>query len=691
MKELRKIIAVICAVSLAAVSGCGTEQKPALTAETAQAQTDAQTTAAASADTTANQTGAPEDTEKTDETAAETPLTAESIVSSMTLEQKIAQMIMISFQYWTDFPDTNENAGERQDVLTLNDKQRAVLEKYGFGGICIYTGNISGTEQTVRLTADMQAAAAKSEHGIPMFIAADQEGGEITRISTGTKTCGNMALGATGDTQAAYDNAAIMGAELDAVGINTDFGPVLDVNCNPANPVINVRSFSSDPRLAASLGKAYIEGLESKGVITVAKHFPGHGDTDTDSHTGMPVIDKSPEELWKMELIPFAELADDADMIMTAHIQFPQIETQTYTSVSSGEEILLPATLSRTVITDMLRSELGYDGVVVTDAMLMDAIDANFDPIDAAVLAINADVDMILEPLCIVNDESIDAIGKYISDIADAVKSGRIPVEEIDDSVVRIVSLKLEKGLFGSSDIDVEEAVAAAKAVVGSKENHDKELEIAEKAVTLVKNDNDTLPLRMRENEKIMYFYPFDGEQNTMTFALGRLKAQGIVPESVTADCHTVKERPAAEYADDIADCAAVILAVETYKTQNMDATSQRGWQAVFADELISTAHALGKKVVLLSMHMPYDAARYSAADAVLCAYCGQDMPVIPTSYNGETKAYGVNYPAALITVFGGSSPTGTLPVELPEYIDGAGYTGTIIYPAGHGLNYADG
>ena len=320
--------------------------------------------------------------------------------------------------------------------------------------------------------------------------------------------------------------------------------------------------------------------------------------------------------------------------------------------------------------------------------MIMDAIDANFDPLDAAVLAINADVDMLLEPMYIVNDEGIEAIGDYIDAIVGAVRDGRISEAEIDDSVTRIISLKMEKGLIGSEPVNVDEAASAAKAIVGSKEHHDKELEIAERAVTLVKNDNDTLPLKLQENDMVAFFYPFDGDQNTIIYALEKLKADGTVPESVTAESCCVTDKSAGEYEDVIGRSAAVILAVETYRRENMDSAEKRGWQAVFADELITEAHRLGKKVVVMSMNFPYDTARYTEADALLCGYCGNEMPVLPTEYDGNTVTYGPNYPAVLITVLGGNVPTGKLPVDVPALDENTRYTDEILYPIGYGLTY---
>ncbi|MBQ9383160.1 MAG: beta-hexosaminidase [Ruminiclostridium sp.] len=683
----RRITALFAACAL--LCGCGNGQ-------TAETTTAAVTAVRTEADTTIS-AASPEDATAAPAQTLSLREQAEKMTAGMTLEQKIAQMITISLRRWSDTPDDPDSF---VNVTELNDKQRELLKSCDFGGIVLFDPNCTDTEQTARLTAAIQDAARESEQGIPMLISADQEGGSIVRLGKGTTTCGNMALGAAGDEQSAFDNAAILGSELAAVGINTDYAPDCDVNDNPSNPVINVRSFSSVPELVAKLSRAFIQGLESEGVISTAKHYPGHGDTSTDSHTGLPMIDKSYDELKQTELVPFAAVADEADMIMTAHIQFPQIETETYTSVESGEEISLPATLSKKMIKDILRGDMGYDGVVTTDDMLMDAIDTNFDVTDAAVLAINADVDILLEPINIMCENDIKAQTEYIGKLVAAVNDGRIAESEIDDSVIRIITLKLEKGIIGAEPVDADAAAKTAKTIVGSKEHHDKELEVALRAVTLVKNDDGTIPLKLGENEKVAYFYPYAGEENTMTFALDRLKADGIVPDSVTAKCHSFTEKSASDdyagiandvagYEELIKGCKAVIIATETYRRENMDRTDEkRAWQAVFSDEMTALAHRNGIKVVHLSMQMPYDAVRYSAADAVLCAYCANDMPAVPTEYNGETTTYGVNYPAALITVFGGSAPTGKLPVDLPGYTEGVGYTDEIVYPVGHGLTY---
>ena len=610
-----------------------------------------------------------------------TDKSVEQMLSEMTTKQKIEQMIMLTLRPWTD------SSGESLSVTSLNPELKQFIEKHNFAGVCLYANNIRTTAQSVALTSEIQQAALKSECGIPMLISADQEGGNIYRLGTGTPTCGNMALGAANDPTLAFENAKIIGSELSSVGINTDFAPVMDVNNNPSNPIINLRSFSSDPDIVSKMGIQYIKGLQSEGVITTCKHFPGHGDTGTDSHTGLPLIDKSYDELKQLELKPYnSEVLSTTDMIMTAHIQFPQIETETYVSTSTGENVNLPATLSKTMITDILRNDLGFDGVVLTDSMMMDAIQKNFSLIDAASLAINADVDMILEPIQITSSENITKMEKYIDDIAAEVEKGNISEETIDKSVARILNMKQERGILDYTAPNAEDALKT----VGSAENREKSLQIAEKAITLLKNDDGLLPLKLAENGKVAYFYPYSNVENTMTFALDRLKKDNVIPESVSADCVCFKDHEAAEFEENVKNADAVIIAFEMYNAGNLDAKNEsKGWEARFADDLIELAYKNGKKLIYISANMPYDVARFQKADAILAAYGANGMDELPAE-GKETAAYGENYPAALITIFGGNSPTGKLPVDVYAVDEKSQYTDEILYKLGSGLTFKE-
>ena len=605
--------------------------------------------------------------------------TIEQMLSEMTTEQKIEQMTMITLRPWSD-----ENDDSFVNVTSLNDKQRKLIEDHNFAGVCLYAQNIQNTAQTIKLTSEIQQAALNSDCAIPMLISADQEGGIIYRLSTGTPTCGNMAIGATRNPQYAMENAKILGSEIKALGINTNLAPVIDVNNNPANPVINVRSFSSDPKLVSEMGVQYINGLKSEGVITTCKHFPGHGDTSTDSHTGLPLINKTYDELKNYELYPYtAAIENGTDMIMTAHIQFPKIEADTYTSKTTGEEVILPATLSKTMITDILRGDYGYDGVVITDSMVMAAIHDNFDLIDAATLAINADVDILLEPVDIVGPESIDKLEEYIEGVAKQVKDGKISEETIDKSVTRILNMKKNRGILDYTAPNLEKA----QQTVGSAEHREKALQIAEKAVTLVKNDDGLLPLDLGENGRIAYFFPYSNVELPMTFALDRLKKEDVIADNVTADCNCYNGHSATEYEENVKNSDVVFIALEMYSAGNLDSTNSRGWQAVFTDDMIELAHKHGKKVVYISANIPYDVARFQKADAVLAAYSANGMDKLPVD-GEETPAYGENYPAAIITALGGNSPTGKLPVDIYALDENSQYTDEILYPFGYGLSF---
>ena len=239
-----------------------------------------------------------------------------SLISSMTLREKITQMLMVDFRYWDENPNDNK---DKVAFTVMNDQVRKIIEDYNFGAIIYFAQNLSNTEQSFRLTAEMQEAATK-DGGIPMLISADQEGGSVYRLGTGTALPGNMALGATytnHGTEYAYESGKIIGSELSALGINTNLAPVVDVNNNANNPVIGLRSYSDDATIVGEMASASIKGMAEYNVVGCAKHFPGHGDTATDSHYGLPCVDKSFDEIADNELKPYYVAIDDATLTLT--------------------------------------------------------------------------------------------------------------------------------------------------------------------------------------------------------------------------------------------------------------------------------------------------------------------------------------------------------------------------------------
>ncbi len=585
--------------------------------------------------------------------------TPEEILDRMTTEEKVAQMIMPAFQNYAD------GNGGKQKMTELQPEIAETLKKHGFAGVIFFADNLGDTEQAVRLVDAMQTANAVREGRPQLLTAVDQEGGPVVRLGHGVQMPGNMALGAIGDPEAARQAGQLIGEELSAVGLNYDAAPVVDVNSNPRNPVIGLRSFSDNPELAAELGVALMQGLQSSGIVSTLKHFPGHGDTATDSHTGLPRIEKSLEELKAFELVPFQACIDaGAEAVMTAHIQYPLIETQTTVSVETGEEINLPATLSKTILTDLLRGEMGFEGVIISDAMNMDAVARHFEPLSIAQLAVEAGVNIILMPVDTSSPEGLDALDQYIRELAAMVDGGTIPVERVDDSVLRILRLKEKHGLLRTYDgSDLEARVAHALETVGSEEHHAVEAELSVRALTLVRNENGLLPLQIG-NEKTLILVPFDSEVQSALYAAETLQSEGRLAE--TADVRAVSYSSFSKA--DLEEVKHLIAVSATYGEDEMDPWTKGGAYSLLLDKVFAAVHEAGGDVTLVSAQLPYDAERYPDADAVVIAWYAKGMTQDPRTVDGAPTSYGANLPAALTQILDpeGVFP-GTLPVKLPN------------------------
>ncbi|WP_225230800.1 glycoside hydrolase family 3 protein [Cytobacillus stercorigallinarum] len=376
----------------------------------------------------------------------------------MSLEEKIGQMLMV---------DLNQTVGSGQ--IGVNDSIIREIEQLQPGGIIFFKENIQSIEQTKRFTTELQHL----NRGIPFFLSVDQEGGEIVnRLPFLTEMPGNMALGASGDLGLAKRVASVLGEELDSLGFNMNFAPVVDLNSNPLNPIVGVRSFGENPYLGAKMSAAFMKGLHEEGIVAVAKHFPGHGDVTVDSHKGLPTVSKSIEQLKKNELIPFQFLIDNGlQSIMTAHIAYPNIEKSLY-----------PASLSHAITTNLLREHLGFNGVVITDALNMQAVASSFTAADAAISAVKAGADILLMP-----SEARTVKQALIN----AVKTEVISEKRIDLSVLRILNLKAQ--LIKEHNTN---------DVIRSEEHLKVEKEAAEKGITIIKRD-ETLPIR--KGEKVAF------------------------------------------------------------------------------------------------------------------------------------------------------------------------------------------
>lgn len=617
----------------------------------------------------------------------------EGIISGMSAKDKVCQMMIVSFRKWQDpLPEDNgtdpnrtvENTdvlGDPVNVYELNDEIRACLSENRYGGMILFANNFRDAEQTVRLISDIQTSSVDGS-GLPMLIGVDQEGGSITRIGFGTDGVGNMALAATGNPDDARKMAEICADELGLLGIHMNFAPVLDVNNNPSNPVIGIRSFSDDPRTAAEFGCAYVEGMTANNIIATLKHFPGHGNTDTDSHTGFPCIQSTLDELAETELVPFQAAIDGGvRMIMTAHIQYPEIDPATYTSISSGEEVYLPATMSKVILTDVLRERMGFEGIIVSDALDMAAITDNFAPADILTLTVNSGVDMLIMPP-VTSAEGYERLKEWTELAVSLAEDGTIDMERVDESVRKILKLKLEQGLLDESDFSVtDEKIAAAVSGVGSQEHRQTAYEIAADAVTVLKNDNDVFPLDIAEDESVFILFADScaSRIETAGLAVEELRDIGVIPDGagITYMAHT---RENDDECLEAADSAGhVILVHRVYDAKCLDPETDDGFSSAIFDEIIERRHEDDRPVILISCQLPYDAARFPDADAILLTYGSSAMRAIPPE-SGEGSAYMPNLVVALKSCFGYGNPAGVLPIDIPALDSEYKYTDEVMF-----------
>lgn len=631
----------------------------------------------------------------------------DSLLSNMSLRQKITQMMMVDFRQWKT---ADEEA--KSDFTKMNSEVQKIVEDYDFGSVIFFANNIKETKQSFNLTMDLQKAATK-DNGIPLLITTDQEGGIVYRLGSGTALPGNMALGATGDVNNAKIAGEIIGSELSSLGINTTLAPVVDVNNNANNPVIGLRSYGEDAEMVGKMASAEIEGLAEYNVIGCAKHFPGHGDTATDSHYGLPMVNKSKEELLNNELKPYqVAINQGIEMIMSAHILYPQLDDTTVHSDKTGKEEKLPSTLSHKILTDLLKGEMGFNGVVVTDAMNMAGIAATYDEVQAVKLAINAGVDLICMPTNITCLEDMSKLDAIIDGVEKAVNDGEIQKSRLDDAVTRVLTLKENKGILDwkESNYSLEKALAT----VGCDENRAKEREIAAKAVTVVKNENNTLPLNVTKKSKVLLVAAENNQRSLMKYGVERAKKAGLIPDGAEVKVTRYMDRTLASDATvinadgstytsamtDLLDWCDTLVVVSDNSGLNVK-------KAHYENNYTGTPYNLvdyveksdsNKTTVVISANKPYDVQMYPNADAIMAVYGSKGDPTeqLIGGATGSTSASGPNITAGVEVAFGVFGSSGKLPVSIPKYVLSTADNGTeigsfsdeILYGNGYGITY---
>lgn len=646
------------------------------------------------------------------------------LLNAMSLEQKVAQMIMPSIRVWGE-------EGRNVRVLSEVPALAEALRRHQYGGVILFSSNISDTEQTVRLISDLQSNNAQSADAetagvIPYLVAADQEGGAVARLTMGTRGTGSMAIGATGDEaeQNALSTGRIFGEELASLGINVNLGPCVDVITDLTDLGMSTRIFSDDSRLAAKLGLAFMRGVSESGVITTFKHFPGAGD-GSDYPTSIRL---SRSELEEGGLLAFGEAIErGAEMIMTSATTFPLIDEETLMA-DGVTEGYYPATLSAEIITKTLREKLGFDGVAITDALEMEQFVIEPDngkalfsgrsgavahDLQIAKKAINVGCDILLLPADLNGKKAAQYYDDYIAGIVALVHENAISAERIDEAARRILTLKARHGLLDmdTSGADVAQKIEAAQQIVGSPAHHAIEAEIAAKAVTLLKDDG-ILPLSGKGGRLVILGRTkYDGAP--ISYALRRLMDEGFIdPEarienrisgeitgdkdaetSVVIDCYyATSQGGKLLYSDKLAaairnaDAVVCLSAVGAgIKSLQDDSLSIIG-----VSRALSDARKAGAKFVLLSDNLPVDAARFQDADAIVCAYLSAGGGVDPTARTSGSEnvgAFNANVPAALFAIFGAADMPGKLPINIPvleKEPDGAwAYGDKVLYERG--------
>ncbi|MFJ9536333.1 glycoside hydrolase family 3 protein [Streptomyces sp. NPDC101225] len=562
-----------------------------------------------------------------------------SLISRMTLEEKVGQLfVMRVYGHSATDPDQADIDANLSEIGVRTAAE--LIARYRVGGIIYFTWahNTRDPHQIANLSNGIQRASLGLPRGLPVLVTTDQEHGIVCRVGApATLFPGAMAMGAGGSREDARTLGRISGAELRAIGINQDYSPDADVNINPANPVIGVRSFGADPDAVAAMVAAEVGGYQRSSVAATAKHFPGHGDTAVDSHYGFPVITHS-RELWeKLDAVPFrAAVEAGIDAIMTAHIQFPALD-------DSGD----PATLSHPILTGILRGELGYDGVVVTDSLGMEGVRTKYGDDRVPVLALRAGVDQLLNP---------PDLPVAWNAVLKAVQDGELTEARLDESILRILRLKSRLKLFRRPYVSGH----GVDRTVGTRAHLAAADRIAERTTTLLVNDGQLLPLSRAAHHKLLVVGADPASPSGTTGPPTGVLAAALTELGFTATALSTGTAPsAATIAQAVAaarDADAVVVG-----TYNVTAGSA---QKALVEQLVAT----GRPVVAIAVRNPYDVAQLPSVRAYLASYSWTD----------------VELRAAARVIAGRVGPRGRLPVPVQRADDPA----QVLYPIGYGLSY---
>jgi beta-N-acetylhexosaminidase len=562
----------------------------------------------------------------------------EATLKKLTVEQLAGQMIFAPFNstYLSSDTDTYENLVK-------------LIHESHIGGVIAFGGTervpqvmLNDTYGAVVLGQPMELASIlnrlQSVSSLPLLTSSDFEWGVQMRIAGATRFPRAMAFGAAGDAQLAYEAGKIVGAESRALGVHVNFAPVADVNNNPRNPVINIRSFGEDPAQVGAMASAWVRGLQDGGMLATLKHFPGHGDTDVDSHLGLPVVPHARERLDAIELAPFkAGMAAGAAGVMVAHIEMPAIDAEKQ-----------PATFSSKILGTLLRP--AFTGLIYSDSMKMAAITRMATPGDAAVRAVKAGVDVILD-----SPDSAAAAAAIVA----AVKSGDIPQDQLEQSVRRILEAKARLGLHRARSVSLD----AVPVQVGGRKNEAVARAVSERSITLVKDARNQVPLALPKTARVLYLSVLDYPSGWRIAAPSRT----VIPE--------LKERWPATVGIEVSDRTSTS---EMELVRSMAA----GYDAIIAGVFVRASSGSGRldlaaPVIDLLKDLARDSERRS--QPLVTAFFGNpytptfvpELPAVLLTYDFSDQAE-----TSAVRAIAGEIPiAGKLPIGLPG-----------LFPIGHGI-----
>jgi beta-N-acetylhexosaminidase len=559
----------------------------------------------------------------------------------MSLDDKIGQMLVSSFPS-TYIPSDSEEY----------DRLSRLVSKYRIGGFHLFGGTepipevlLNPAYGSVIRGQPIEAASMLNRlqaiSPVPLLNSADFETGVGMRISGATTFPKAMAFGAAGDDKLAYEAGRITGQEARAIGVQVNFAPDVDVNNNPRNPVINTRSFGEDPARVGQLASAFVRGMQATGVIATLKHFPGHGDTDVDSHLDLPVIRKPREQLEKVELPPFrAGIAAQAGAVMSAHIEVPALDPAPNT----------PGTLSRPMVTDLLRTALGFKGLIYTDSMSMEGVAKLYAAGEAAVRAVKAGNDMILHSP---DDE------KAFEAIKAAVEKGDIPRAQVDASVMRILEAKARVGLYKTKLVNLE----SVTTVLGARANQAVAREVSQRSLTLIKDDRRQVPLKLPAGAAVLYLSALDYPSGWRIAAPSRTFIPELKKRWPNVTAIELSDRTTASELELV---RAMVPRFDAVVVSTFVRAASASGRMDLSPSIVQLLRDIGRRTdeskkpfVTVMFGNPYTALFLKELPAVMLTYDFYDL--------AETSA---------VRALAGEAPIGgTLPVALPE-----------MFPVGHGL-----